>query len=156
MAIVQPASTDTLAADNHTLMHQVFAIDSSAPAKSVVVNSSGQVCVNPISIITGGVVTNSGSTLTLTAANLAKNSVFQQTGSTAATFTLDTGTNLSSAIPNLTVGQMLPFIVSNASSSTITMSGATGTTLANSMTVLTLQSRTFWAINTGTNTWTIY
>lgn len=156
MAIVQPSSTDTLAADNHTLMHQVYAIDSAAPAKSVVVNASGQVAVNPLSIITGGVVTNSGATLTLTAANMAKNSIFQQTGTTAATFTLDTGTNLSSAIPNLTVGQMLFFVVSNASNQTITMAGASGTTLANAMTVTTLQSRTFWAINTGTNSWTIY
>ncbi len=156
MAIVQPSATDTLAADNHTLMHKVYAIDSSAPVKSVTVNASGQVLVNPLTILTGGVVTNTASTLTLSAANMAKNTVFQQTGSTAATFTLDTGANLSTAIPNVAVGQMLFFIVSNASTATITMSGATGTTLANAITVLTLQSRTFWAINTGTNTWTIY
>ena len=156
MSIVQPASTDTLAADNHTLMHKVYAIDSAAPAQSVTVNASGQVLVNPITILTGGVVTNSGASLTLTAANLAKNSVFQETGTTAATFTLDTGVNLSSAIPNVAIGQMLFFVVSNASTQTITMAGASGTTLANAMTVATLQSRTFWAINTGTNTWTIY
>lgn len=156
MSIVQPNSTDTLSTDNHTLMHQVYAIDSAAPVKSVVVNSDGSLIMNPRRITTGAVVTNSGATLTLTAANMVKNAIFQQTGTTAPTFTLDTGTNLSTACPNVAVGQMLTFVVSNASNQTITINGATGTTLANAMTVLTLQSRTFYAINTGTNTWTIY
>ena len=156
MAIVLPLSTDTLAADNHTLMHNVFAIDSAAPASSVTVNASGQVHLNPIRIQTGTVVTNSASTLTLSAANLVKNSIFQQTGTTAATFTLDTGANVATAVPLIAVGECIPFVVSNASTVTITMSGASGTTLANAMTVLTLQSRTFWMICTGTNTFTIY
>lgn len=106
--------------------------------------------------ITGAVVTNSTNALTLTGANMAKNSIFQETGTTAATFTLDTGTNLSSAVPGVQVGDMVQFIVSNASNQTITMAGATGTTMANAVTVATLTSRTFYAINTGSNTWTIY
>lgn len=156
MAIVQPISTDTLSADNHTLMHQVFAIDSAAPAQSVVATSDGSVITQPLRIVSGQVITNSASTLTLSAANMANNAVFQQTGSTAATFTLDTGTALSTTFPSVAVGQMVFFIVSNASTQTITMAGATGTTLANVITIATLQSRTLWAINTGTNTWTIY
>ena len=107
-------------------------------------------------LVTGAVVTNSGASLTLTGANMSKNAIFQETGTTAATFTLDTGTNLSSAVSGVAVGDMVSFVVSNASTQTITMAGATGTTLANAMTVLTLQSRTFYAINTGANTWTIY
>ena len=106
--------------------------------------------------VTGTVVTNSSAALTLTAANMAKNSIFQETGSTAAMFTLDNGTNLSAAVPNVQVGDAIFFVVSNASTATVTMAGATGTTLANVMTVATLQSRTFWAVNTGSNTWTIY
>lgn len=156
MALVQPNAIDTLAADNHTLMHQVYAIDSAAPTESVTVNASGQVHLNPIRIQTGTVVTNTGSTLTLSAANLVKNSIFQQTGSTATTFTLDTGTAVATAVPLIATGECIPFVVSNASTQTITMSGASGTTLANVMTVLTLQSRTFWMICTGTNTFTIY
>lgn len=156
MSIVQPLSTDTLSADNHTLMHKVFAIDSAAPVESIIATSDGSIISQPIRIVTGVVITNTASTLTLTAANMANNAVFQQTGTTAPTFTLDTGANLSSALPNVAVGQMLFFIVSNASNQTITMSGASGTTLANVMTVPTLTTRTFYAINTGSNTWTIY
>lgn len=156
MSIVQPVGTDTLSSDNHALMHQVYAIDSAAPVKSIIVNSDGSLILNPRRILTGGVVTNTGASLTLTAANMVKNAIFQQTGTTAPTFTLDTGANLSAACPNVAVGQMLYFVVSNASNQTITMAGASGTTLANAMTVLTLQSRTFYAINTGTNTWTVF
>ena len=103
-----------------------------------------------------GTVITTTANLTLTGANMAKGSVFQLTGGTARTFTLDTGTNLSAALPGVAVGDMISFVVSNASTRTITMTGGAGTTLANAMTVLTLQSRTFYAINTGTNTWTIY
>lgn len=156
MALVQPNAIDTLAADNHTLMHQVYAIDSAAPAESVTVNASGQVHLNPIRIQTGIVVTNATSSLTLTAANLVNNSIFQHTGSTATTYTLDTGANVAAAVPLIAVGECIPFVVSNASTVTVTMAGASGTTLANVMTVLTLQSRTFWMICTGTNTFTIY
>jgi hypothetical protein len=156
MAIVQPASTDTLSADNHTLMHQVFAIDSAAGVKSVVVDSNSRVQLNPVTIVTGVVVTNTGSTLTLSAANMVKNSIFQQTGSTAPTFTTDTGTAISALFPNVVVGNCFFFVVSNASNQTITMAGASGCVLANAMTVLTLQSRTFWVINTGSNAWSVY
>ncbi len=155
MSIVQPLGTDTLASDNHALMHRVFAIDSAAPIKSVVAGSDGKIFMNPYRI-TSAVVTNTASTLTLTGAQMAAKSIFQQTGTTAPTFTLDTGTALSTAIPGVAVGDVVSFVVSNASNQTITMAGATGTTLANAMTVLTLQNRTFYAINTGSNTWTIY
>lgn len=156
MAIVLPLSTDTLAADNHTLMHNVFAIDSAAPAQSVVVSSSGQVLMNPARLAAGTVVTNSSASLTLTGALMAANTIFQETGTTAATFTLDTGTALSTAIPNIAVGQMIWFVISNASTQTVTLAGATGTTLGGTMTVLTHITRTVYAVNTGSNTWTIY
>ena len=124
----------------------------------VVVTSTGSnsnVLTNTV-YNTGAVVTNSGASLTLTGANMAKNAVFQETGTTAATFTLDTGSALSTAIANVAVGYTVVFVVSNASTQTITMSGATGTTMSYSMTVPTLTTKTFYAINTGTNTWTIY
>ena len=105
---------------------------------------------------TSSVVGNATSALTLTAANILGNALFQQTGTTAATFTIDTGANLSIATIGLKVGYRVDFTVVNSSTATITMAGSTGSTLANAMTVLTLQSRTFHAINTGTNTWTIY
>jgi len=104
---------------------------------------------------TTGVVTGTGAQ-TLSGADMAAGKIFQLTGTTARTFTLDTGTNLSAAVPGVAVNDMIVFVVSNASTVTITMAGAAGTTLANAMTVATLQSRTFYAVNTGTNTWTIY
>jgi len=103
-----------------------------------------------------GAVVTSSAAQTLSGANMAKGAVFQLTGGAGYTFTLDNGTNLSTAVPGVAVGDMISFVVSNASTGTITMAGATGTTLANVMTVATLQSRTFYAINTGSNTWTIY
>lgn len=144
------AKIDVINSGSETL----FALGQSASGDVVKVDTG--VKVKNVRVATGAVVTNSGATLTLTGANMAKNAIFQETGTTAATFTLDTGTNLSAAVPGVAVGDCVSFVVSNASNQTITMAGATGTTLANAMTVLTLQSRTFYAINTGTNTWTIY
>ena len=118
--------------------------------------SFGNISVSGLRYITGGIVTNSGASLTLTAAGIASNSIFQQTGSTAATFTLDTGVNLSAAVSNVTVGTVISFVVSNASTQTITMASATGATLANAITIATLQSRTLYAVNTALNTWIIY
>ena len=43
MSLVNPLSTDTLASDNHTLMHNAFSIDSAAPANSCYISSSGDV-----------------------------------------------------------------------------------------------------------------
>jgi len=132
-----------------------FGVGTSTPVAQL--DARTGVRLGSVRYVTSTVVTTSGGSLTLTAANMAKNSIFQETGSTAATFTLDTGANLSAAIPGtVQVGDTIWFVVSNASSQTITMAGATGTTLANTMTVITLQSRTFYAICTGTNTWTIY
>ena len=43
MAILQPVGTDKLNSPSHSLSHRVFANDSSAPDKSVVVDSAGKV-----------------------------------------------------------------------------------------------------------------
>jgi hypothetical protein len=118
--------------------------------------SAAQNRISNISTITGVVVTNSGSTETLSGANMAKGSIFQETGSTAATFTLDTGTALSTAVPGVQVGDTISFVVSNASTALVTIAGATGTTVTYVMTVPTLTTRTCYAINTGSNTWSIY
>jgi hypothetical protein len=108
--------------------------------------------------VSSNIVTNSTATLTLTAANLKNQSIFQETGSTAATFTLDTGTNLSNLFAGnfSIVGTVFCFVVSNASTQTVTLSGATGTTLSYAMTVPTLTTKIVFLVNTGTNTWTAY
>ena len=43
MAIQQPIGSDTLNSPSHSLSHRVFANDSEAPVKSVVVDSTGEV-----------------------------------------------------------------------------------------------------------------
>jgi hypothetical protein len=95
---------------------------------------------------------------TLSAANMAKGSVFQYTGAANVALTLATGTDLSTALPGVAVGDMISFVVSNNTTArTISMTGGVGTTLGvTGITVAARQSRTFYAINTGTNTWTIY
>lgn len=103
----------------------------------------------------GAVVTGTADA-TLSAANMVLGKVFQLTGGTGRTFTLDTGTALSAAMPSVAVGDAIDFKLVNSSTGTLTVLGDTGTTLANVITIATLQSRTLTAINTGTNTWTIY
>lgn len=106
--------------------------------------------------VKGPVVTGAISR-TLTGAEMAAGTVQQFTGTTASiTFTLDTGTNLSTAVPGVAAGDSIEFMVCNSSTQTLTVVGDTGTTMANATTILTLQSRTFTALNTGANAWTIY
>lgn len=107
-----------------------------------------------ITVVTGAVAA------TLSAANLVGGAIFQLTGTTARTFTLDTGANISSAFTTAfgapAAGDVFEFMVANAATAAITVAGATGSTMANAVTVATLQSRIFRAINTGSNAWTIY
>lgn len=143
------------AASGNTLVAGTLAVTGTTTSTGEL-TSATQARIGGVSVITGTVVTNSGASLTLSAANMAKNSIFQETGTTVATFTLDTGTALSSAVPGVQVGDMVSFVVSNASTQTVTISGATGTTVTYVMTVPTLTTRTCYAINTGSNTWSIY
>jgi hypothetical protein len=143
------------AASGNTLVAGTLAVTGTTTSTGEL-TSATQSRIGGVSVITGTVVTNSGASLTLSAANMAKNSIFQETGTTVATFTLDTGTALSSAVPGVQVGDMVSFVVSNASTQTVTISGATGTTVTYVMTVPTLTTRTCYAINTGSNTWSIY
>ena len=107
-----------------------------------------------ITVVTGAVAA------TLSAANLVGGAIFQLTGTTARTFTLDTGANISSAFTTAfgapAAGDVFEFMVANAATAAITVAGATGSTMANAVTVATLQSRIFRAINTGSNARTIY
>ena len=97
---------------------------------------------------------------TLSAADLVAGKIQQLTGTTARTFTLDTGANISTAFTSVygapAAGDVFQFLVANAASAAITVAGASGSTMANAVTVATLQSRVFWVLNTGTNAWTIY
>lgn len=85
--------------------------------------------------------------------------IVTQTGATGAgTFTLPSGTTLSAAIaPTPTVGDTFQCIFTNlGGGQTITVTGATGTTVAGKAATATATSTTMTFINTGANTWTIY
>ena len=110
-----------------------------------------------VKINDGGLVTNSAGTLAIAAANIVNNGLLVQTGSTASTWTLPTGTAMDTAVgSSATTGDQIQFTVSNTSSATITMAAGSGFTLGASYTVATLQSRVFTAYRTGTNTWVLY
>ena len=105
----------------------------------------------------GGVTSNSASTLTLNQVAIVNGGIFVQTGTTASTWTLPTGTQMDAAISfQLANYDQCIFLVSNASTQTITMAAGSGFTLAGTWTVATNQSRVFFAIRTGTNTWVLY
>ena len=105
----------------------------------------------------GALVTASGSTQTVSAAAVLRNAIFQETGTTASTYTMDTGSNYSAAVTSgLTVNDCISFVITNASTQTITLAAASGTTLSYAMTVPTLTTRTVYLVNTGANTWTAY
>jgi len=95
---------------------------------------------------------------TLSGAEMAAGSVQELTGTTARIFTLDNGTNLSTAVPGVAVGDAIMFYVKNSGTSTgtITMAGGTGTTLSSTAVIAIGTSRVFYAVNTGANAWTIY
>lgn len=159
MAIILPLGTDTLLQDNHAQMHNVIAVDGSSPSQSIAISSDGSVLLNPIRIASGLSISNSLTSYTLTGTNIANNVILLQSGTGAATITLDTGTNLSAAIPNLSGGQVVPFVISNAATQTLLVRGTTGMTIlisGTSLPVTTLQSRTFWALCSGTNTWNVF
>ena len=159
MAIILPMATDTLLSDNHAQMHNVIAVDGSSPSQSVVVSSNGQVLLNPIRITSGTYISNPLTVYTMSGVDMARGAILLQTGTGAATITLASGTSISGAIPNITVGQRLQFAIANASTQTVLVNGTSGASIfvsGTSLPVTTLQTRTFWALCSGTNTWNIF
>jgi hypothetical protein len=71
--------------------------------------------------------------------------------------TLDTGANLSAAIPNATAGYMFDLVLEEVGSQTCTLGGAVGTTLVGA--VATIASGKMCCLRficTGTDTWTVF
>lgn len=105
-------------------------------------------------VLSSNATISSGTTFILSGANIAKNSIFVPLIS--GSYTLDTGSNLSTASPGLVVGETIPFTVVNNTAGTVTMVGNTGMALGGNWTVATLQSRQFLANYVTTNSFTIY
>lgn len=84
--------------------------------------------------------------------------IVQQTGATGAgTATLPTGTQLSAAVPGVAVGDSFQttFFV-NGGGQTITITGATGSTVLGTAAVPNNKSTVLTFVNTGVNTWNVY
>jgi len=84
--------------------------------------------------------------------------IVTQTGATGAgTVTLPTGTLLSAAIPTVAVGYTFDCSFINlGGSQTLTITGATGSTVVGTAAVGTGKSASLTFTNTGTNTWNVY
>lgn len=105
MAIQQPQSIDYLNSPDHALSHRVFANDGSAPAQSIVVNSSGNVGIgtvaptSPLSVETSG---TTFPTFSVKSTNAADRASFSFINSSGATFSAEiTGTGF--AVPSTAV-----------------------------------------------------
>lgn len=105
MGLIIPSPNDTLASDNHALMHQVFAIDSNAPQQSLIAGSTGDIYTVP--------VTNYGTISTIIGCSVftQKYILYKKIGKLVFVNFGFTGT--SNAI---TFSFTLPYAISNASS----------------------------------------
>jgi hypothetical protein len=124
--------------------------------------SSGQVSIGRASLtpVIGSTTTTSLGThqnSTPSAAQLV-GGIITQTGATGAgTVTLDTGTNLSTAVNGVTVGDTFQCLFANlGGGQTLTITGATGSTVIGTAAVGTGKNAMMTFVNTGTNTWNVY
>ena len=74
----------------------------------------------------------------------------------AGTLTLPTGTQLSTAITGVAVGDNFFVQYANTGNQTVTVTGATGSAVVGTAAVPTLKNCLLMFINTGTNTWNVY
>lgn len=111
------------------------------------------------STITSSTVASLGTTQnsTPTAAQLL-GGVVTQTGSTGAgTVTLPTGTQLSTAVPGVAVGDTFETVFANlGGGQTLTITGATGSTVVGTAAIGSGKNASLIFVNTGSNTWNVY
>jgi hypothetical protein len=112
---------------------------------------SGAIFSNTITAL--GTTQNS----TPTAAQLLGGTVTQTGATGAGTVTLPTGTALSTAVSGVAVGDIFDVLFANlGGSQTLTITGATGSTVIGNAAVPTGKNATLTFVNTGTNTWNVY
>lgn len=93
---------------------------------------------------------------TPTAAQLLGGLISHTSVTGAGTATLDTGTNISSAISGVAVGDSFTCLYANIGTQTVTITTAAGLTLAGTAAVPTLKNALLTFYNTGANTWNVY
>ena len=108
--------------------------------------------------IFGGTVVTSIATQngTPTAAQLMGGVITHASTTGAGTLTLPTGTLLSAAVTGVTTGDNYWVVYANTGSQTVTLTGATGSTIVGTAAVPTGKNAQMFLVNTGTNTWNVY
>lgn len=133
-----------------------------AGAVTLAGTSTGQVSVGRGSVkppTTSTTVTSLGTTqnTTPTAAQLRGGVITQTSATGAGTCTLDNGTNISAAVTGVAVGDTFQCVYANlGGGQTVTITGATGSTVLGTAAVGTGKNATMLFVNTGTNTWNVY
>lgn len=114
---------------------------------------SGKVIITQSTLTALGTTQNS----TPTAAQLL-GGILTQTGATGAgTVTLPTGTLLSGAVPAVAVGSTFKCLFANlGGSETLTITGATGSTVIGTAAIASGENAEMTFVNTGTNAWDVF
>jgi len=94
---------------------------------------------------------------TPTAAQLRGGVITQTSATGAGTCTLDNGTNISASVVGVTVGDTFQCVYANlGGGQTVTITGATGSTVVGNGAVASGKNAVMLFVNTGTNTWNVY
>jgi len=93
---------------------------------------------------------------TPTAAQLLGGVIEHASTTGAGTATLDTGTNISTAVSGVTVGDSFRCLYANTGNQTVTITTNTGLTLKGTAAIPTLKNAVLTFLNTGSNAWTVY
>lgn len=124
--------------------------------------STGQVSIGRGAVkppITSTTITALGTAqnTTPTAAQLVGGVITQTSATGAGTATLDNGTNISTAVPGVAVGDTFLCVYANlGGGQTVTITGATGSTVVGNGAVPSAKNAIMTFVNTGTNTWNVY
>lgn len=109
-------------------------------------------------VVNNGTLTAAGATqnATASAAQLLGGFLSHSSQTGAGTLTLDTGTNISTAVVGVSVGDSFTFLYANIGNQTVTITGDTGSTVVGTAAVAAGKNATITFYNTGSNAWTAY
>ena len=133
-----------------------------APVTSSDLTLSGTLDVTGISTLAGAVdISTESTSITLvdaqngtpSIAQLLTGIIFHNSKTGAGTITFPTGTEISASITTLAVGDSFDVFYNNYGDQTVTLTGATGSTIKGTAAVTTTLNATIKFINTGANTW---
>lgn len=122
--------------------------------------STGPICLGrggKNALVVGNTLTSIATqNSTPTAAQLLGGIIEHASTTGAGTATLDTGANLSTAVPGVTVGDTFEVIYDNTGTQTVTITTNTGLTLKGTVAIPSGKTAFLCFRNTGSNAWTVY